>query len=101
MPFISSLPTHVDIKVKPEFSAVINGAPFHFAGDTVPFKDSRESAIGFDIEKLELAKYLTYSPVPLNFTMPSGHLGGKLNASFVSKNDTPVLKIDGGKVTKQ
>lgn len=96
VPFISSLPTHVDIKVKPEFSALINGAPLHLAGDSVPFKASRDSTIGFDIENLELAQYLTYSPVPLNFTMPSGHLGGKLNVSFKSAKDNPaVLKITG------
>ena len=96
VPFISSLPTHVDIKVKPEFSAIINGAPFHLAADTAPFKDSRESTIGFDIEKLELSRYLTYSPVPLNFTMPSGHLAGKLTAAFRTSTDNPpVLKING------
>ena len=38
VPFISSLPSHIDIKVKPEFSAVVNGAPFHLAGDAVLFK---------------------------------------------------------------
>ena len=96
VPFISSLPTYVDIKVKPEFSALINGAPFHLAGDTVPFKDSRESTIGFDIDKLNLTKYLTYSPVPLNLTMSSGHLSGKINASFrTSKDNPPVLKLAG------
>ena len=58
VPFISSLPTHVDITVKPEFSARINGAPVHLAGNTVPFKASRESSIGLDIEKIEIAKYL-------------------------------------------
>ena len=96
VPFISSLPTHVDITVKPEFSARINGAPVHLAGNTVPFKDSRESSIGLDIEKLEIAKYLEYSPVPLNFTMPSGYLAGKLKAAFrTSKDSPPVLTITG------
>ena len=96
VPFISSLPTHVDIKVKPEFFAVINGAPFQLAGDTHPFKDSRDSAIGINIEKLEIAKYLEYSPVALNFTMPSGSLAGKLNATFQSpKGHSPTLVITG------
>ena len=46
LPFISSLPADVEIKIKPEFSAVINGAPFHLAGDsTTPFKDSLESTL--------------------------------------------------------
>ena len=96
VPFISSLPSDVDIKVRPEFSAVVNGAPFHLAGDTVPFKESRESTIGLDVEKLEIAKYLEYSPVPLNFTVPSGHLAGKIQASFRTAKNTPaVLSITG------
>jgi uncharacterized protein involved in outer membrane biogenesis len=96
VPFVSSLPTHVDITVKPEFSALINGAPVNLGGDTVPFKDSHESFIGLDIEKLEIAKYLEYSPVPLNFTMPSGYLAGKLKAAFkTAKGSSPVLTITG------
>ena len=73
------------IKIKPEFSAVINGAPFHLAGDsTTPFKDSLESTLGIKIDKLEIAKYLEYSPVTLNFKVPSGQLNGKVTASFKS-----------------
>ena len=96
VPFISSLPTHTDIKVKPEFSALINGAPLNLAGDSVPFKDSHESSIGLNIDKLQIAKYLEYSPVPLNFTMPSGYLAGKVNAAFkTSKNNQPTLSVTG------
>ena len=96
VPFISSLPSHIDIKVKPEFSAVINGAPFHLAGDAVLFKDSGESTIGIDIDKLQIAKYLEYSPVALNFTVPSGQLSGKITAAFkTAKNNPPVLSING------
>ena len=96
VPFISSLPSHIDIKVKPEFSAVVNGAPFHLAGDAVLFKDPGESTIGVDIDKLEIAKYLEYSPVGLNFTVPSGQLTGKITAAFkTSKKTPPALSITG------
>lgn len=96
VPFISSLPSYVDITVKPEFSAVVNGAPFHLAGVTAPFKESRDSTLSLDIDKLEIPKYLEYSPVALNFTMPSGQLNGKLTASFkTSKDNPPDLSITG------
>ncbi len=97
IPFISSLPTYADIKVKPEFSAVINGAPFHLAGDTTtPFKDTLESTLGLDIDKLEIAKYLEYSPVELNFKVPSGQLNGKVTAAFkTAKNSASVLALSG------
>jgi Domain of Unknown Function (DUF748) len=96
VPFISSLPSYVDITVKPEFSAVVNGAPFHLAGEAKPFKETRESTLGFDIDKLEIARFLEYSPVTLNFTVPSGQLHGKISASFkASKNNPAVLSITG------
>jgi hypothetical protein len=97
IPFISTLPTHAHITVKPEFAAVINGAPFHLAGDTTtPFKDTLESTLGLDIDKLEIAKYLEYSPVELNFKVPSGQLNGKVTAAFrTSKNNPAVLSLRG------
>jgi len=97
VPFISSLPSDVEIKVKPEFAAVINGAPFHLTGDsTTPFKDSLESRLSITLDKLEIAKYLEYSPVSLNFKVPSGQLNGKITASFKSApNTTPALALSG------
>lgn len=96
VPFISSLPSYVDIKVKPEFSALINGAPFHLDGAATPFKSSREGSLDININKLEIAKYLEYSPVTLNFKVPSGQLHGKLTASFrTAKNEPSVLSISG------
>ena len=97
IPFISSIPAYFDIKVQPEFSAVINGAPFHLAGDsTTPFKDSLESTLSIKLDKLEIAKYLEYSPVALTFKVPSGQLNGKVTASFKSAPKTgPVLALSG------
>jgi len=96
VPFISSLPSQVEIKVQPEFSALINGATFHLAGNTTPFKDSHESTLGGEFEKIEIAKYLEYSPVALNFKVPSGQLYAKIKVAFrTSKNDSPVLVVSG------
>src|SRR6185295_17109663 len=87
VPFISSLPSYVDINVKPEFSAVINGAPFHLGGDSKPFKVSHDSTLAINIDKLEIPKYLEYSPVTLNFKLPSGQLHSKITASFRTSKD--------------
>jgi hypothetical protein len=97
VPFISSLPSHIDIKVKPEFYALINGAPFHLAGDTTtPFKDTLESRLSLDIDKLEVAKYVEYAPVALNFKVPAGQLNGKVAALFkTSKSSPSVLALSG------
>jgi len=42
VPFISSIPSQVEIKVQPAFYALVNGSPFQIDGETKPFKDSRE-----------------------------------------------------------
>ncbi|HEV8342253.1 MAG TPA: DUF748 domain-containing protein [Candidatus Binatia bacterium] len=95
VPFISSIPYYTDVKVEPAFSALVNGAPVEIGGDTKPFKDSRESTIHLEIDKLQIPKYLEYSPVELKFKMPSGEMDGKLSASFRTSKDTPVLAISG------
>ena len=94
VPFISSLPSYADIFVKPAFSAVVNGTPFDIKGDTKPFKDSLESVVQVNIDNLQIPKYLEYSPVKLDFTVPTGRIDGKLTASFkAGKDEDSVLAI--------
>ena len=96
VPFISSIPSHVEIKVQPAFYALVNGAPFQIDGETKPFKDSRESTIHLNIDKLQIPKYVEYSPVELNFKVPSGQLNSKLTVTFRTSKDKPsVLSISG------
>jgi uncharacterized protein involved in outer membrane biogenesis len=94
VPFISSLPSYADIFVKPAFAAVVNGTPFDIKGDTKPFKDSLESVLQVNIDNLQISKYLGYSPVKLDFTVPTGRIDGKLTASFkAGKGEDSVLAI--------
>jgi Domain of Unknown Function (DUF748) len=96
VPFLSSLPSYVDIKVKPEFSAIIDGSPFHLGGVTLPFKDSRDSSLDINLDKVEIAKYLDYSPVNLNFKVPSGSLNSRIKVNFKSSTNQPtVLALTG------
>ena len=96
VPFISSIPSQVEIKVQPAFYALVNGAPFQINGETTPFKDSRDSTIHIDIDKLQIPKYVEYSPVDLNFKIPSGQLNTKLTVTFRTSKDKPsVLSISG------
>ena len=96
VPFISSIPSQVEIKVQPAFYALVNGAPFQIDGETKPFEDSRESNIHLDIDKLQIPKYVEYSPIELNFKVPSGQLNSKLVVTFRTSKDKPsVLSISG------
>ena len=96
VPFISSIPSQVEIKVQPSFYALVNDAPFQIDGETKPFEDSHESNIHLDIDKLQIPKYVEYSPVELNFKVPSGQLTSKLTVTFRTIKDKPsVLSISG------
>lgn len=96
VPFVSSIPSQVDIKVQPAFSALIDGSPLVINGETKPFKDTLESQLHFNLDNLNIPKYLTYSPVDLNFKMPSGQIDGKLTATFrTARNKAATLVLSG------
>jgi uncharacterized protein involved in outer membrane biogenesis len=96
VPFISSIPSDVEIKVQPELHALVNGAPLEIDGETRPFLDSRDSTIHLDFDNLQIPKYVEYSPIELNFKVPSGQLDTKLTVVFRTKADKPgVLSISG------
>jgi uncharacterized protein involved in outer membrane biogenesis len=82
LPFASSLPRQVDIVVQPHLSLKLNGTPFEITGETKPFKDTHETTVRIDIDDLQLAKYLEYSPIPLRIRVPSGRLDTKLVLSL-------------------
>ena len=82
IPFISNLPVDVEVKVLPSFSAKLNGSPIAVAGETRPFHDTLESSINVKLDALDIATYLAYSPVRLNFTVPRGSLDTDLRIVF-------------------
>ena len=97
VPFVSSLPAEIDIRVAPRLSAKVNGTPFEIAGETTPFKDRYVTTVRLDIDDLELAKYLKYSPVPLRIRVPSGKLNTRLvlSSTTVPGNRLQTLILSG------
>jgi uncharacterized protein involved in outer membrane biogenesis len=98
VPFISSIPSYVDIKVEPELHALVNDAPLEIDGETKPFLDSRESTIRLDLDNLQIPKYVEYSPIELNFKIPSGQLNTELTVGFRTKADKPAMLSVSGNV---
>jgi hypothetical protein len=96
VPFVSSLSSQVDIKVQPLLSAKVNGTPFEIAGETKPFADTQETTVRLDIDDLQLAKYLEYSPVPLRMRVASGRLDTRLVLSLSTlKEQLRTLTLSG------
>jgi hypothetical protein len=82
IPFISSLPDHDDVHVKPQLSAKVNGTPFELEGQTLPFADSLETSVAIRFSGLDLPMYLAYVPLPLQFSLPRGALDTDLRLVF-------------------
>ena len=82
IPFLSNLPTDVEISVQPSLAARINGTPIEMHGETRPFHETLESSIDLKLEGLELPRYLAYSPVRLNFAVSKGALNTDLRVAF-------------------
>jgi hypothetical protein len=82
IPFLSNLPTYVEIDVQPVLSARLDGTPINLKGETQPFAETLESAIDLKLDGLDIPKYLAYSPVRLNFAIPRGALSTDLRVAF-------------------
>lgn len=82
LPFVSSLPSSVDIFVEPGFSASIDGSPLVAQGRSKPFADSQESEMAFDFRDVQLGKYIDYVPIGLPIQVLSAVLDSELRLLF-------------------
>ncbi|MBC8118061.1 MAG: DUF748 domain-containing protein, partial [Burkholderiaceae bacterium] len=82
IPFISNLPVDVEVKVLPAFSARVNGSLFELKGETRPFHSTLESFVDLKIVGLDIAKYLSFSPVRLHLAVDRGSLDTDLRIAF-------------------
>ena len=89
IPFLSSLPSHVDIEVQPELSARVNGSPVALKGETRPFRDTSETVVEVNLEALDLRRAIDYLPVPLPFAMRSGLLDARMRLAFLTERRKP------------
>lgn len=95
IPFIANLPHDVNVFVQPLLAMRVDGSPLRIQGQTKPFASSRESVISFNMDHLDLAKYLAYVPTPLPADIPSGQLSGTLEIHFVQAQPAPQLLLRG------
>ncbi|HCY64859.1 MAG TPA: hypothetical protein DHV59_18975 [Oxalobacteraceae bacterium] len=96
LPFISSLPSQVDVFVEPLLSASVNGTPFHFKGKARPFADTREAVLELNLDGLDLTRFIGYLPFKPAFRLAGAQLDTRLSASFLQPHDqTPALTLSG------
>ncbi|AZP13668.1 DUF748 domain-containing protein [Undibacterium parvum] len=86
LPFMSNFPKSIQTFVQPMLSAKINGTAFALTGRSKPFDTSLETSLAIDLDHLELANFLAYSPVALPVKIQSAQLTTKLDLIFSRKN---------------
>ncbi len=96
IPFLANLPSSTDIFVQPLLAMTVDGSPLRIDGQTKPFAGNRESTIGFQLDRLDLPRYLGYVPTAMPVAIPKGLLSGKLSLHFVQTQPTPQLQLTGG-----
>lgn len=95
VPFVSNLPRNVDAFVQPVLSMTVNGTPFSLKGRSKPFASSLDTTLAIDIDKLDVASYLPFSPVPLPVKLESAKLSTQLDLTFSRDKDKPQIGLDG------
>jgi uncharacterized protein involved in outer membrane biogenesis len=95
IPFIANLPSDTDVFVQPLLSLRVDGSPLRIDGHTRPFADTREAVMHFQLDQLELPRYLAYVPLPLPLAVPKGRLSGNLDLHFVQTRPIPQLQLTG------
>jgi uncharacterized protein involved in outer membrane biogenesis len=82
IPFLSNLPSDVNVFVQPALRATVNGTQVSLRGRTKPFSGSRETSLDIDIRDLDVPPYLAYLPARLPVTVTSARLTTQLTLTF-------------------
>ncbi|MDO9124926.1 MAG: DUF748 domain-containing protein, partial [Deltaproteobacteria bacterium] len=96
VPFLSNIPSQIDIFVHPAFSAKVNETPYAIQGKTKPFADSLETTFDINIKDFDIPYYLAYFPLKLNFKIVSAYLDTQTQLSFIQyKDKEPSVTVSG------
>ena len=83
IPFLSSLPYQVDVRVTPRLEGTFDGSHVAFTGTTTPFAERHDAAIDIDIDALPLKQYVAYLPRKPRIDVTGGNLTTRLKVVFV------------------
>ncbi|RDI98090.1 DUF748 domain-containing protein [Dyella solisilvae] len=95
IPFLANLPNDTDVFVQPLLSMKVDGSPLRIEGHTKPFADNRDSIVSFQLDHLDLARMVAYSPTPLPAAIAKGLASGPLELHFLQTKPTPLVELIG------
>jgi outer membrane protein OmpA-like peptidoglycan-associated protein len=96
IPFLSNIPSKVEITTQPVFEAKVNGTPFSLHGTTKPFSEARETTVEIDLSDMDLPHYFAYAPPSIPWKLASGRLDAKIRIVFTQPpRGSPALVLSG------
>ena len=82
LPFLSNLPSEIEVKVEPRLAFRLNGTPFDTGAQATPFAQDKTGALKLAVADLDLAPYLGYLPASLPVRLTQGSVSADLNLQF-------------------
>ena len=98
IPFISSLPSQVDIFVDLALSAKVNNEKIEISGKTRPFFKERDGTVNLKLDSIDLVSYISYLPFKPGFRLKDGKLSTDLEIGFVKPEDGKMGLFVEGKI---
>lgn len=83
IPFVSNIPSKVDIFVDLALSANVNHEKFELDGKARAFSKDKDGNVNIKLEALNLLSYMEYVPFKTNFILKDGRLDTDLTVSFI------------------
>lgn len=102
VPFVSNLPSFINVDVQPQLSARVDGSPLSIKGDTLPFAEGLRSAVRVKWDNVDVPHWLAtaqpFMPQPWQMQASDGHLDVDLTLKFEERKPpaVPKLSIEGG-----
>lgn len=96
LPFLSTLPADVAVKVQPELRGQLDGVAFDSRGEALPFADDASARLALRFAGLDLAPLAAYVPVSLPVRLAAGRLDVDLALDFAERpRQAPGVKLSG------
>jgi hypothetical protein len=101
IPFVSSLPSQVNIFVEPLLSAKVNGSLLLFKGKARPFADPADATVELKLDAFDVTRYVEYLPFRPRVRVSGATLDLALMARFRQGGaEPPALLLQGNAALK-
>jgi uncharacterized protein involved in outer membrane biogenesis len=96
LPFLSTLPADVKVKLQPQLSGQLDGVGFDSRAEALPFADEASARLSFKFSGLDLAPLAAYVPASLPLRLQGGRLDVDVALDFAERpKQPPGVKLSG------